>query len=57
MDIEQSPEAVPQETFQPVKVGAGGPTYVTFDLETTDLSKILQNIFEMHCIYYIDQIE
>ena len=37
-DIDQLPDAVPCGVFKPVTC-RGQPTYVVFDLETTDLSK------------------
>lgn len=39
VDIDQLPDAVPRGNFQPVKVDTGKPTFVTHDIETTDLSK------------------
>jgi len=38
VDIEQLPEPVPRGQFKPVKLTQGDPTFITFDLETTDLS-------------------
>jgi hypothetical protein len=48
-DIEKLPDAIPRGLFKPVNLPSGhDPTFVMFDLETTDLSKtifILYNIF------------
>ena len=40
VDIEQLSEAVPRGIFKPVNLPSGHtPTFIMFDLETTDLSK------------------
>lgn len=41
MDIEVLPDAIPRGKFSPVEVTNGKPTFVTIDLETTDLSKYM----------------
>ena len=41
VDVEKIPDHVPRPVFKPVDIQSGEPTFVTFDLETTDLSKTL----------------
>ena len=46
VDIEQLPEAIPRGLFKPVNLPSGqDPTYIMFDLETTDLSKTIFVLF------------
>lgn len=41
IDIEKIPDAIPRGVFKKVALpGDTKPTFITFDLETTDLSKI-----------------
>ena len=44
-DIEKLPDAVPKERFKPVVLQSGQPTFISFDLETTDLSKYTKKKF------------
>jgi hypothetical protein len=37
-DIQTLPDAVPKGKFKPIKME--NPTFITFDLETTDLSEL-----------------
>ena len=43
VDTETIPDPIPKANFKPVKVN-GEPTVITFDLETTGLSKLFFTI-------------
>lgn len=43
VDVEKLPDAVPRGNFKPT-VFPGEATFITMDLETTDLSKLLSKI-------------
>ena len=41
LDINRLPDAIPRGVFKPVQLPTGeDPTFIMFDLETTDLSKL-----------------
>ena len=48
VDIDKVPDPVPRGTFKPVVI-RGSPSYIIFDLETTDLSKF-DNFVLQHSI-------
>jgi len=49
-DIEAIPAPIPKGDFKPIQLA--NPTLVTFDLETTDLSKKYLVIVKMEINYY-----